>query len=371
MKKYRYKGVKIKHYNRSYRVGSRRFILTAVGKWLAVVVLLVAIGFFAGRPVVQWLTTDNTHKEETSSTEQTPETSPEQEEETTQQADRGVVYMCSTTALATDEGIADAVQEAKLQGAGSVAIELKITGGQVLYQSAVLSVTACGAQSASAIDLSKVVQAFAAENIEVLGMVSAYHDNLYARYDRSSATRYDDSDVLWLDNTAQNNGQPWLAPGAEGTDAYLGSICEEIMDMGVKGIILTDAQLPTAVYWEHASTGFESGQSNLDGMQAAIDLLAQRVHAKGGSFSLYYEAQTLLSDSVSGLDYKQLKADTIYVNTQLQTGTVVGSTTISENTTYQQKADAVQNALSGKVSNMVLSVYTGVSVTGEQKLIWQ
>ena len=67
--------------------------------------------------------------------------------------------------------------------------------------------------------------------------------NIYLKC-ANTAFRFENQDILWLDNSPSNGGKPWMSPFSAGTKSYLSRITAEISQAGFDEIICTDITFP-------------------------------------------------------------------------------------------------------------------------------
>ena len=374
------KGVKIKRYKTVYGKSSLRLLIEKILKWVLPIAALVVVGFFVSKPIIGWIvgSSDPDTKDPVTSSQgdvlsdddptgdpvtDDPVTDPEPDPEP--EVKERKYYFISQQNLITDADIAAAVQTVKNAGATYVVVPLKITGGTVTFKTSVKNAPVWS----GAFDVKAVVDAFAAEDILVAGMVSAYQDNQYIANVREAAANYVGTTSLWLDDSLANGGKAWLAPGKAAANDYIIALCGEAIDAGVAEIILSDAVLPIAYMMDKANFGFD-GASNQEGLQKGIDTIAAAVKNKGAAFGVYMSSRYyLLGANQANVDYRAIKADTYYADAapeNVANNVSVGSFVKTAGSTDQQVFDAVTAYLADKVENLV--VVSGGSVTTDSEI---
>ena len=354
------KNAKIKRYKNIYHRSRFKMAALAVAKYAALAGVLIFVGFYASKPIIGWITADKDKPKEKPTTSSSSSASSTPKPTPPVVVDNSYCYI-DYNALYTDQQIAQAVAKAKQAGATHAVIDLKITGGQVTYQSALPQVLDSKVCLAQVFDLKKVTDAFAKEKIKVSAMISAFQDSIYSGYNRQAAVTYGNQEILWLDNAPTNGGKPWLAPGKQATVDYLLAISQEAISMGVSQILLSDAVLPNAQSLAQAYFGFAG--DNQSGLQSSIDTISKGVKEKGGEFGVYLTAAYYLPQSIGGVDYKALSADMLFADATLQRvadGAVIGQYTKTAQSTPQQVYDAVYELLSAKNNKFVVVSPEGV-----------
>ena len=369
------KGVKIKRYKTVYGKSPLRLFIEKLLKWVLPIAALVVIGFFVSKPIIGWIVDSDKPEIKDPVTSSQGDTVPGDDITGDDPADDPVddpvtdpvpevkarkYYFVSQQNLITSADIAAAVQTVKNAGATYVVVPLKITGGTVTFKTNVKNAPVWS----GAFDVKAVVDAFAAEDISVAGMVSAYQDNQYIANNRDAAANYVGTTSLWLDDSLANGGKAWLAPGKAPANDYIIALCSEAIDAGVSEIILSDATLPIAYMMDKANFGF-GGASNQEGLQKGINTIGDAVKSKGASFGVYMSSRYyLLGANQANVDYRAIKADTYYADAapeNVANNVSIGSFVKTAGSTDQQVFDAVTAYLTDKVENLV--VVSGGSVT--------
>ena len=369
------KGVKIKRYKTVYGKSPLRLFIEKLLKWVLPIAALVVVGFFVSKPIIGWIVDSDKPEIKDPVTSSQGDTVPGDDVPGDTPADDPVddpvtdpvpevkarkYYFVSQQNLITSADIAAAVQTVKNAGATYVVVPLKITGGTVTFKTNVKNAPVWS----GAFDVKAVVDAFAAEDISVAGMVSAYQDNQYIANNRDAAANYVGTTSLWLDDSLANGGKAWLAPGKAPANDYIIALCSEAIDAGVSEIILSDATLPIAYMMDKANFGF-GGASNQEGLQKGINTIGDAVKSKGASFGVYMSSRYyLLGANQANVDYRAIKADTYYADAapeNVANNVSIGSFVKTAGSTDQQVFDAVTAYLTDKVENLV--VVSGGSVT--------
>lgn len=96
------------------------------------------------------------------------------------------------------------------------------------------------------------------------------------------------TEILWLDNAADQGGMPWLNPYSDLARAYIIDIATESVSLGVGRILLDNVSFPTGYGQEYASYGpTAEGVTRSDALSVFLDQIDQQVQAKGGDVSVY------------------------------------------------------------------------------------
>ena len=146
----------------------------------------------------------------------------------------------------------------KQQGINCLLIDAKNAQGQVLYQSANQTVAEVAAQVAGAVDLGRIT-ALAKENgITVIARIYAFRDPLSSLVLKKAAVKYQDTEMLWLDDSKENGGKSWLNPYSEVAQMYIADLSLECIRAGCSAVMLDGVQFPTGYSLELAGYGTQT-----------------------------------------------------------------------------------------------------------------
>lgn len=297
------KGVKIKRYNRIY--GGRsplQRVLRGLAALFAVAVLGFA-GWSAYGPVMEYLEKLSDKEAAVSSSEQasssTPESAAPEEEESLPAAEPiqeayQAVYL--PVSLLTNGAALDAALGQLPAGTNAVLIDLKNAAGGVPYTSSLEAVQKAGAQLSGAYDLSAVCTKFAEKNLRVIGRMHAFRDPIAASKVENAGVKYMNTDMLWLDNSANEGGKPWLNPYSTEARGYLQSILSEAVAMGVTDILLDSVSFPTGYGQQFSAYGDTAGVSKADALSSFTAEMEKLAGESGANLSVYISALAALND---------------------------------------------------------------------------
>ena len=245
---------KVKHYrSRIYNPIRGKIIRAALA--LAGAALLFALGWFAYEPLMAKINSANKEI-----IEQNPVSKPEPEKKP------------ETPPLdfIDKETLAVTVPEEKLYNAAdyylflksldkevtAVVIDMKTAGGTVTYKSKQVSVNDYGTASENAVDLESGIKTARSLGLDVIARIYAFEDSTapYKSYDM--AIRYESEEgVLWLDDSVDNGGKPWLNPYSDTAQKYVLDIVCDAVDFGVDAVILDGVRFPDAYGMDYAYFG--------------------------------------------------------------------------------------------------------------------
>ena len=381
----RKKGYKIKQYNNifGHRFQSRVSPLKIVAV-LVSVALLFMLGWALYQPIYD-LVTGNTPRpsddatppvgEESSQGDDTSqEENPSQEETGT-----GIHSVYVPQSVLTDSAQLDAfIQSLENTQINTVVFELKADDGTVLYQSQLEQVAQVQAQAQDAYSLTEVTEKFQAAGLKPVGILHAFQDHLATKLGSSYPIKYNNTDVTWLDDFPDQGGRSWLNPYSTDAQAYLISLANEAVDMGVENIVLDSVFFPSMGGSEMATFGSASKEKTRE--QVLTDFVSDvrsSVESKGAQVWLKVNATDLFEDSTQSYGGDPLAVSGGMLMVSLvpeQFGTSYTSDAFSMEkpvTTPGQTVETAMKAIQSLSSDDsytywgILQAYTSQTVTGE------
>lgn len=154
------------------------------------------------------------------------------------------------------------IKKVKRYNCNSVIIDFKTEAGKLCYSS--LNDYAISGKCAI-FDNNTVRQAlslFKKENITVAARIFCFLDNTVPESSPELAVKYMDTDVNWIDTTAEGDGKTWLNPCSKETLAYLLDIITELQNFNIKGFILEKCHFPDSENTGGASFPGENNYKN-------------------------------------------------------------------------------------------------------------
>lgn len=127
----------------------------------------------------------------------------------------------------------------------AVVIDMKTAAGEVTYKSNQVSVQNVGAAAENAIDLASYIDTARRAGYDVIARIYAFEDSTAPYNSADMAIRYESEDgVLWLDDSVDNGGKPWLNPYSDTAQKYVLDIVYDAVDLGVDAILLDGVRFP-------------------------------------------------------------------------------------------------------------------------------
>lgn len=127
----------------------------------------------------------------------------------------------------------------------AVVIDMKTAAGEVTYKSNQVSVQNVGAAAENTIDLASYIDTARRAGYDVIARIYAFEDSTAPYNSADMAIRYESEDgVLWLDDSVDNGGKPWLNPYSDTAQKYVLDIVYDAVDLGVDAILLDGVRFP-------------------------------------------------------------------------------------------------------------------------------
>lgn len=205
------------------------------------------------------------------------DTEPETEATPVQQSVVKGIYIFPDT-FSTPEAAQELAKNALLKGINSVVIDLKNDDGTINYPTAVEAAQEAEAASGANENLSEILSALREGGLDVIGVVNCFNDPLMARANSQAAVHYNNTQVLWIDNSLEKGGKPWLNPYSQIAQTYLTDIIKEVAAMPVDKIMLSGVQFPSGYSLDLATyEGEETGESRNQTLASFIEQIENTV----------------------------------------------------------------------------------------------
>lgn len=160
----------------------------------------------------------------------------------------------------------------------AVVIDMKTAAGTVTYKSNQVSVQNAGATAENAVDLGSYIDTIRRAGYDVIVRIYAFEDATAPYKSSDMAIRYESEDgVLWLDDSVDNGGKPWLNPYSDTAQKYVLDIIYDAVDFGADAIILDGLRFPE----ESAAMGYAYFGVGTDDIsrEEALGMFAKRAYS--------------------------------------------------------------------------------------------
>lgn len=240
------------------------------------------------RPEAPPVEVESSQPEETS----TPDPEPEPQPEVPAAGELRAVYLPG--AIAADpvalEGFLEGLAGTEING---VLVDIKNAAGNVLYDTRVTQAAQWGAVVENPLDLAALSRTLESKNLSLAVRMSAFRDPVAAGVGRENAIYYGDTDWLWLDNSADKGGKPWLSPYAAGSQAYVTDLALEAVELGAKLVVLENFQFPENSLANASFGTAAAGVGRSAVLQAFAASLDRQLEEKGARAAVYVTALSL------------------------------------------------------------------------------
>ena len=138
----------------------------------------------------------------------------------------------------------------------AIVIDMKTQKGTVTYVSDHISVANAGAVHENAVDLEGRIKTARKLGFDVIARIYAFEDSTTPYNASDMAIRYESEEgVLWLDDSVDNGGKPWLNPYSDTAQKYILDIVYDAIDMEVDAILLEGLRFPENEGMDYAYFG--------------------------------------------------------------------------------------------------------------------
>lgn len=142
--------------------------------------------------------------------------------------------------------------------ANAVLIDFKKSDGTLVYKSANITANEIGA-SANSDNALNVISQLKADGYKIIARISCYEDSLASSMLTGAQVTENGTNNVWLDDSAQNDGNPWLNPYSEIAEKYLLNIIEESVSKGADAVMLSGLSFPSG---DRVQSAFFNGEAD-------------------------------------------------------------------------------------------------------------
>lgn len=303
---------------RSYRgPGTGRKILIG----LLIVILLAALGFLAAQRYVVF-DNDGSYRFDFPWAQEKPQK--EKKQIGKKKNDVEIVVeepqvqeLSDIHAVELDETVLQGDWEAALEKVGdsanAVAVRVKKSSGEILYDSKISDAVDCGAAVGSGVART-AMEGINASDYYTIAHIDALHDSIFSRAHMTDAAVCQLTGFVWYDT----NSTHWLAPEKEAARKYVCDIAKECAELGFDELLFDDFAYPR----DGRMSRIKTDERTLT-QQAALALLADELRAavkdSGTKLSVVIDEDIVLagSEERTGIVMSELapKFDRVYVKT--------------------------------------------------------
>ena len=271
------KKIKIKRYKKSFTTSNKRTVIKKTIVFIIVLALIFTVGFLFAKPVINFVgdkldtvtepdsvqIPDSTPTDSDDTVSESTVSDPDDEQDEpeppvvdlSQEATWHTINILDVKDTQTAQNTA---KDLASQGITNAVVMLKDTNGNLYYDTKIPH--AQGAKTTTLIDASEVVQQFKDNGITLTAYITAFQDAYAVRsIDRGMGVSFvSDENVLWVDNSPDMGGSPWLNPYNTAAQQYILDITQELYDLGFKQVVVSKLQFPSGYSTELAGYGVQS-----------------------------------------------------------------------------------------------------------------
>ncbi len=153
-------------------------------------------------------------------------------------------YLIPESALQNASTLAGALGTAKGAGFKIVLIPVKDTTGNVLYASNLPDIKDTDLITGT-MPASQIASMAKAQGLTPKAILPTLMDAKSSVYVKDTGYYFaDNSEISWLDNSAENGGKRWIDPFLDGTKKYYGDLTKELKTAGFEEVIISELRFP-------------------------------------------------------------------------------------------------------------------------------
>ena len=145
----------------------------------------------------------------------------------------------------------------KAQGITCAVLPLKDDRGYLYYTSALP--LAQKSIAATTVDAAAIATAFRNAGVTPVAGLCAFKDSIVPFADRTTAVKYGNQDITWLDTAKELGGKAWLNPNSPVAQQYIADLIGEVKALGFDTVLLQNLQFPEGTGLNLASYGTMAG----------------------------------------------------------------------------------------------------------------
>lgn len=298
------KPYKIKHHKRIYRRSAGSIILRVL-VIVAAVAVLFGLGWALYAPVSSWIgqrqsnhdaptigTSDQTSDTDTQQTEE--ETSAEAPSVSQENTVTSMTAYLPIETIAEPQLLANALQSAADAGYDSIMFDLKSADGTVNYAISYNELTDARVTRQNPIDLNAVAEQIRQAGLIPVASIWTFRDNLYPSANNAASTYYQDSDFLWVDNSPEKGGKPWMNPFSQAAQDYIRKIVDDACTAGFRSIVLQGVQFPEGYALDMIDYREHAGEDKHTFLKTYLSQITEYAAGKGVELMPLFSAPSML-----------------------------------------------------------------------------
>lgn len=341
----RKRGRKIKHTKSLYR--RKKSLARRVLSVVIIIVIMAGLGFLGysiAPPIIKFFKGLGKENKDSSSQVWTP---PEVTSSLTDSSEadnskpdiniNAKSYTIPKESLLSEQSLKDAISVAKNNGYTEIVAPLKIQGGEIYFNTQ-NAIAVNGKAVKGTLTAADIVRIIKESGLTPVAQMSILYDNLAPRADYHIGYQFENEETMWLDNSPQNGGKPWMSPFSEQAKVYISQLIGEVGNAGFTKLITTDYVFPRFLDSDLNYIGAIVKDPNRNN---ALTSFAQFVKTEAEKYNMQTvlvvsavevmsgTSSVLIPDNLKGITISsQIDIVTLPANITLKDGTVVDLSTL-------------------------------------------
>lgn len=170
---------------------------------------------------------------------------PQATEHTSRFGEQVTLAYCITPETVSDLKLLDtAAEQYAARGYSALVLPMKLSGGALLYASAVPEAAACGASADDAPAPDAVTAVLSRHGLAAVAQMDLLGDNLFPAAFSDGAFLIAENQKRWLDRAEADGGKPWISPYSSHSASYLSALASELVSAGFRTVLCQNLQFP-------------------------------------------------------------------------------------------------------------------------------
>ena len=253
-----------------------------------------------------------------------------------------------------------------------IEVPMKETGGTVNYATKNYYATSSGIVEGG-MKAKDIASAITSAGYKPVALISTFNDNVVPRYfqDMSYLTYADGT--MWIDNSVEAGGKPWMNPFSENAVNYNADIVDEVTSAGFVRVVCSDFVFP------------DFRQSDIDilgdrvvaadrymALTSAANMMYEKAMTNGSKMLLEVDAADILRGKKDVLQPMLLKVNNIVLNIDLDKiayGVFTADTVYEFNGTPAENVKKMLDLVGDEFDDFNLAVRVSGAAAGIQELL--
>lgn len=226
--------------------------------------------------------------------------------------------------------------------ANAVLVDFKGADGRLNYKSGLQTVAEIGADSVAYDAANSVIGQLKNDGYKIIARINCFEDTLAASMLVSAAVSEADGSI-WLDRSAEDDGNPWLNPYSQQAQEYLLSIIEESVRLGADVVLLDSVSFPESDRADRAV--FSGEQDSIESRNSVLHSFVKKAAEICGDIpvAVCLSAQEALNGDSQLYEGSMFDSDALFNAVDLRTDSVDAVITIGERSI--EKKDINENTI--------------------------